>query len=159
SDTAVILYTSGTTGTPKGAELTHGNLEANVEVVSDMLGLGHEDVILGAVPLFHAFGQTCALNAAIATGACLTRIPRFDPTLALEIIERDRVTVFEGVPTMFAAMLQSPAQPVPLAIAIARLKSWEKMRSTSMLAITISASAGASAAVVVTTEPSASCTV
>jgi len=105
-DTAVVLYTSGTTGSPKGAELTHGNLRRNVEVVVDMLALSSSDVILGALPLFHSFGQTCGLSAAIASGACLTLIPRFDPGKALEIIERDEVTVFEGVPTMFAAMLQ-----------------------------------------------------
>jgi long-chain acyl-CoA synthetase len=104
-DTAVILYTSGTTGSPKGAELTHGNLRRNVEVVVDMLQLSSSDVILGALPLFHSFGQTCGLSAAIASGACLTLIPRFDPAKALEIVERDEVTVFEGVPTMFGAML------------------------------------------------------
>jgi long-chain acyl-CoA synthetase len=109
-DTAVILYTSGTTGMPKGAELTHGNLRRNVEIVVDMLGLEREDVILGALPLFHSFGQTCGLNSAVASGACLTLIPRFDPDKALEIIERDRVAVFEGVPTMFAAMLHAGAR-------------------------------------------------
>ena len=61
--------------------------------------------MLGALPLFHAFGQTCALNATIAVGGTLTLLPRFDAGRALEIIERDRVTVFEGVPTMFTAML------------------------------------------------------
>ena len=106
-DTAVILYTSGTTGTPKGAELTHGNVGRNVHVVVDMLRLESSDVILGALPLFHAFGQTTALSASIASGACLSLIPRFDPSKALEIIERDAVTVFEGVPTMFAAMLRA----------------------------------------------------
>jgi long-chain acyl-CoA synthetase len=111
SDTAIILYTSGTTGTPKGAELTHANLARNVEIVARMLELGPEDVILGALPLFHAFGQTCALNAAIATGARLAMIPRFDPNRALAIIERSRVTVFEGVPTMFAAMLDCGRRP------------------------------------------------
>jgi long-chain acyl-CoA synthetase len=110
-DTAVILYTSGTTGTPKGAELTHGNLRRNVETVVDMLGLRPDDVILGALPLFHSFGQTAALNSAIASGACLTLIPRFEPAKALQIIERDRVAVFEGVPTMFAAMLHAGERP------------------------------------------------
>jgi long-chain acyl-CoA synthetase len=105
SDTAVILYTSGTTGKPKGAQLTHANLRHNVETVTNMLKLGTDDVILGALPLFHAFGQTAGLNAAVAAGACLTLIPRFDPASALAIIERDEVSVFQGVPTMFAAML------------------------------------------------------
>jgi long-chain acyl-CoA synthetase len=105
-DTAVILYTSGTTGTPKGAELTHANLTRNVELVVDtLLGLGPDDVILGALPLFHSFGQTCGLNAAVAAGASLALVPRFSPRAALETIAADRVTVFQGVPTMFAALL------------------------------------------------------
>ena len=105
ADTAVILYTSGTTGTPKGAELTHENLLRNVEVVLGLFGIDERAVMLGALPLFHSFGQTCALNATIAVGGVLTLLPRFEPGKALEIIERDRVTVFEGVPTMYAAML------------------------------------------------------
>jgi long-chain acyl-CoA synthetase len=105
SDTAVILYTSGTTGRPKGAELTHANLRRNVEVMTQIFSIGPEDVILGALPLFHAFGQTCALNAAIAAGGCLSLIARFDAGRGLEIIQRDRVNVFEGVPTMYSALL------------------------------------------------------
>ncbi|MGZ4328827.1 MAG: long-chain-fatty-acid--CoA ligase [Solirubrobacteraceae bacterium] len=104
-DTAVILYTSGTTGTPKGAELTHQNLTRNCEISRDMFGIGAEAVTLGALPLFHSFGQTCGLNATIAAGGTLTLIPRFDPGKALEIIQRDQVNVFEGVPTMYSAML------------------------------------------------------
>ena len=111
TDTAVILYTSGTTGTPKGAELTHANLRHNAATVARMLNLSAQDVILGALPLFHAFGQTAGLNAAVAAGSCLTLIPRFSPERALEIIARDRVSVFEGVPTMFAAMLHRGARP------------------------------------------------
>jgi long-chain acyl-CoA synthetase len=107
-DTAVILYTSGTTGTPKGAELTHANLAKNCTVTArTLVQITHEDMILGALPLFHSFGQTCGLNAAVATGACLTLIPRFDPVKALEIIERDSDTVLEGVPTMYHAMLNA----------------------------------------------------
>ena len=108
SDTAVILYTSGTTGRPKGAELTHANLRRNVEAMTGIFSLGPDDVLLGALPLFHAFGQTCGLNAAIAAGACLSLIARFDPGTALEIIARDRVNVFEGVPTMYSALLAHP---------------------------------------------------
>jgi long-chain acyl-CoA synthetase len=107
-DTAVILYTSGTTGTPKGAELSHANLARNVEAFSGFTEIDESDVVLGALPLFHSFGQTCGMNAAVRAGACLTLIPRFDPGKALEIIDRDRVTVFEGVPTMYAAMLNHP---------------------------------------------------
>jgi long-chain acyl-CoA synthetase len=107
-DTAVILYTSGTTGTPKGAELTHANLLRNCEYARGLFDLGAEAVTLGALPLFHSFGQTCALNATIDGGGTLTLIPRFDPVKALEIIQRDRVTVFEGVPTMYGAILHVP---------------------------------------------------
>jgi long-chain acyl-CoA synthetase len=107
-DTAVILYTSGTTGRPKGAELTHAGLNRNQEITArNLLLLTPDDVIMGCLPLFHVFGLTCGLNAAIATGAMLTLIPRFNPDKALAVIERDRVTVFEGVPTMYAAMLHT----------------------------------------------------
>jgi long-chain acyl-CoA synthetase len=105
-DTAVILYTSGTTGHPKGAELTHGNLRTNTEVArSDIVCAGPGDVIFGGLPLFHVFGQTVALNVAVASGACLTLLPRFDAEHALRIISDHRVTVFEGVPTMYVALL------------------------------------------------------
>src|SRR3954453_12191828 len=108
-DPAVILYTSGTTGTPKGAELTHGSLHANAEVTGRTLAkVSEEDVVLGALPLFHAFGQTCGLNTSVYGGACLDLIPRFDPGKALEIIQRDKVTIFEGVPTMYHAILNHP---------------------------------------------------
>jgi long-chain acyl-CoA synthetase len=107
-DTAVILYTSGTTGKPKGAELTHANLHRNSAGVSQKLGeMGEHDVLLGALPLFHSFGQTCTMNSAVSVGATVTMLPRFDPDKALEIIERDRVTIFQGVPTMYNAMLHS----------------------------------------------------
>jgi long-chain acyl-CoA synthetase len=108
SETAVILYTSGTTGKPKGAQLTHSNLAINADVSKRLFSLGPDDVILGALPLFHAFGQTCGLNAAFTAGASLALIPRFDPGAALATIERERVTVFEGVPTMYAALLHHP---------------------------------------------------
>jgi long-chain acyl-CoA synthetase len=107
-DSAVILYTSGTTGTPKGAELTHGGLARNCEASIGLFEIGPDTVTLGALPLFHTFGQTCAMNTTLAAGGCLTLMPRFDPGKALEIIARDRVSVFEGVPTMYGAMLHHP---------------------------------------------------
>lgn len=108
-DTAVILYTSGTTGKPKGAELTHRNLSTNAATTVDtLIRVGPEDVILGCLPLFHVFGLTCGLNAAVKAGALLTLIPRFEAAKALQVLARDRVTVLEGVPTMYAAMLHSP---------------------------------------------------
>ncbi|HWC27337.1 MAG TPA: long-chain fatty acid--CoA ligase, partial [Solirubrobacteraceae bacterium] len=107
-DTAVILYTSGTTGRPKGAELTHDNLRSNVRVVVGLCDMSADDVIFGGLPLFHSFGQTCTMNAAICGGAMITLLPRFDPGRALEILERDKVTVFQGVPTMYGALLHHP---------------------------------------------------
>jgi long-chain acyl-CoA synthetase len=109
-DDAVILYTSGTTGTPKGAQLTHGGLSRNARLTSQtLLNNTPDDVMMGCLPLFHVFGLTCGLNATITAGGTLTLLPRFDPGKALEIIERDAVTIFEGVPTMYAAMLHHPA--------------------------------------------------
>jgi long-chain acyl-CoA synthetase len=108
-DTAVILYTSGTTGRPKGAELTHANLIQNAEVTGlDLLQIGADDVIFGGLPLFHSFGQTCTLNTAVAAGASLTVLPRFDPAQALQILADHRATVFAGVPTMYSALLHVP---------------------------------------------------
>ena len=109
-DTAVILYTSGTTGTPKGAELTHANMRRNASVTATtLLGLGPDDVVMGCLPLFHSFGQTCGLNAAVLSGACLTLMARFSAAETLRVVARDRVTVFEGVPTMYVGMLHEAA--------------------------------------------------
>jgi long-chain acyl-CoA synthetase len=109
SDTAVILYTSGTTGQPKGAELTHAGLNSNARTTQETLLEGSpDDVIMGCLPLFHVFGLTCSLNACVLAGASLALIPRFDGGKALDVIERHGVTVFEGVPTMFSAMLHQP---------------------------------------------------
>ena len=106
TDTAVILHTSGTTGKPKGAQLTHGGLRRNAEIhVRRLVDIGPGDVVMGCLPLFHIFGLTCGLNAAVLAGATLTLVTRFDPCKALEVIERDGVTVFEGVPTMYSALL------------------------------------------------------
>ncbi|HXD65484.1 MAG TPA: long-chain fatty acid--CoA ligase [Solirubrobacteraceae bacterium] len=104
-DTAVLLYTSGTTGQPKGAELTHANLTLNARGSAELFDLGSEGITLGALPLFHSFGQTCGMNATISDGGTLTLLPRFEPAKALEIIQRDQVNVFQGVPTMYGAML------------------------------------------------------
>ncbi|MGA9858074.1 MAG: long-chain fatty acid--CoA ligase [Solirubrobacteraceae bacterium] len=104
-DTAVILYTSGTTGKPKGAELTHANLTRNAEGSRNLFGFDSNAITLGALPLFHSFGQTCGMNATLGGGGTLTLIPRFDPGKALEIIQRDKVNIFQGVPTMYGAML------------------------------------------------------
>ncbi len=106
--TALILYTSGTTGRPKGAELTHDNIDSNAEVTrTTLVEVGSDDVVMGCLPLFHVFGLTCGLHTSVQAGACLTLVPRFDGAKALEVIQRDRVTVFEGVPTMYSGMLQA----------------------------------------------------
>ncbi|HEX8780896.1 MAG TPA: AMP-binding protein, partial [Nocardioides sp.] len=108
-DTAVILYTSGTTGQPKGAELRHRNMRDNALAGADLFGASEEtpDTYLCVLPLFHSFGQTVIQNGAFAFGGTVVMLPRFDPEKALEIIERDRVTVFQGVPTMYNAMLHA----------------------------------------------------
>jgi long-chain acyl-CoA synthetase len=114
ADTAVILYTSGTTGTPKGAQLTHANLYRNALAFTGLFDLSHNDVVLGCLPLFHAFGQSNALNASIAVGASVSLVPRFEPTAVLQLIERHRVTVFEGVPTMYVTLLHTDADGMEL---------------------------------------------
>jgi len=109
-DTAAIVYTSGTTGKPKGAELTHFSqfFQCRVlpEVTEDMSR--PDDVNLVALPLFHAFGQTCVMGAAIGMGTTLTLLPRYDAGAALQVMERDGVTTFAGVPTMYVQLLNHP---------------------------------------------------
>jgi long-chain acyl-CoA synthetase len=108
-DTAVILYTSGTTGKPKGAELTHANLFRNADVSSRTTSeIAAGDVVFGGLPLFHSFGQTVSMNASLMVGACLTLVPKFDPGEALATMQRDGVTHFYGVPTMYGALLHHP---------------------------------------------------
>jgi long-chain acyl-CoA synthetase len=107
-DDAVILYTSGTTGKPKGAVLSHLNVVMNVTITAhDVIGLTSDDVILGCLPLFHSFGQICAMNSGFSAGASLVLMPRFDGAAALDAIEAYGVTVFEGVPTMYIALLDA----------------------------------------------------
>ncbi len=110
-DTAVILYTSGTTGKPKGAELTHFNLSRNADIASrTTCEVDEGDVVLGSLPLFHSFGQTVSMNASLRVGATLTLLPRFDPGEALATMQRDGVTNFYGVPTMYGALLHHPGR-------------------------------------------------
>ena len=105
-DTAVILYTSGTTGRPKGAELSFHNIGANARTnVETLASTTTDDVIFGGLPLFHSFGQTCSMNSALYAGAAMTLLPKFDPEQALEIVQQHKVTVFIGVPTMYMALL------------------------------------------------------
>jgi long-chain acyl-CoA synthetase len=106
-DTAVILYTSGTTGRPKGAELRHRNLRDNALVTRDLYGIDPErpDTYLCALPLFHSFGQCCLQNGAVAFGGTLIVVRRFDAATVVDLLASQRVTIFGGVPTMYWAML------------------------------------------------------
>src|SRR5690606_27198831 len=100
-DTAVVLYTSGTTGQPKGAELTHSNMVMNALGCHRLFGAADHDVHLLALPLFHSFGQSVDLNAGFGAGATMVLLPRFDARTALGLMQRERVTFFAGVPTMY----------------------------------------------------------
>ena len=105
----MLQYTGGTTGTPKGAMLTHQNLTANARQV-DAVDPFREgpDVILGALPLFHVFANTCVLNRTVRKGGMIAMLPRFQSAQVLKTIERTRPTSFPGVPTMFQALLDHP---------------------------------------------------
>jgi len=105
TDPAVILYTSGTTGQPKGAELSHGNLVLNAVTCNRQFGLVDHDVHLVTLPLFHSFGSTVQMNAGFAAGATLVLLPRFDAAKALTLLEDEQVTFFAGVPTMYWGLL------------------------------------------------------
>ncbi len=108
-DPAVILYTSGTTGRPKGAELTHANLLLNAHVVNlQLVALTPDTVALGILPLFHSFGQTVVQNAVLATGGSIVLMSRFDASGALALMHEHRVSFFAGVPTMYFALLNHP---------------------------------------------------
>lgn len=107
-DTAVILYTSGTTGKPKGAMLTQTNIVMNASAcASDLFHMTPEDVLLAVLPLFHAFGQTVVMNGAFRAGASIVLMPRFDGAAALQVMIDERVTIFAGVPTMYMALLEA----------------------------------------------------
>ena len=107
-DTAVILYTSGTTGRPKGAELTHFNLYMNCTISGGLFGFRDDDVGLAVLPLFHSFGQSSVMNVSLRYGGTISLVPRFEVAAVCEAIQRDRVTVFSGVPTMYFGLLHDP---------------------------------------------------
>lgn len=108
-DIALIQYTGGTTGTPKGAKLTHQNLTANARQVN-AIDPDHDaaDRILGVLPFFHVFANTCVLNRTVLNGGSITMLPRFDAKQALEAITRTKTTALPGVPTMYQALLDHP---------------------------------------------------
>ncbi len=108
-DLAALQYTGGTTGTAKGAMLTHMNLVSNaIAFAAWIKGTTAEETFLTALPLFHIYGMTTSMNVPILLAAKMVLLPRFDPVAALESIQRHRVTVFCGVPTMYSVLLANP---------------------------------------------------
>ena len=107
-DTAVIIYTSGTTGRPKGAELSHFQLYMNADTPGRLFGVRADDIVMVVLPLFHVFGLSSELNVCVRFGATMSLVPRFSADKVLEVIQRDGVTIFEGVPTMYIALLNHP---------------------------------------------------
>jgi len=108
-DLAALQYTGGTTGTAKGAMLTHANLVSNAFAFAAWIkGAVAKEIFLAALPLFHIYGMTTSLNVPVALAARMVLMPRFEPAKALETIQRQRVTVFCGVPTMYAMLLSNP---------------------------------------------------
>ena len=115
TDAAVILYTSGTTGQAKGAQLTHSNMVQNAQLAGRLFGTHSHDVHLIALPLFHSFGQSVQMNSGLATGATLVLMPRFSAAQALAIMEDHKVTFFAGVPTMYHALLGCESESAGIA--------------------------------------------
>lgn len=109
-DLAVLMFTSGTAGSPKAAMLTHGNLRSNLEQVKASPGPAQEpdDVSFGVIPFFHIFGLNVVLGGALHTGSAVLLVERFDPSSALEAIESHSVTLVSGPPTMWAALADQP---------------------------------------------------
>lgn len=107
-DNAVILYTSGTTGRPKGAMLTHGNLFSNARDTADYLGFAATDKVLATLPVFHVFALTVVVNAPLLKGATILLVPRFSPQDVFDMAKEQEATVFAGVPTMYNFLYQYP---------------------------------------------------
>ena len=108
TDTAVVIYTSGTTGRPKGAELTHLQLYMNADIPGRLFDVQPDDIVITVLPLFHVFGLSSILDVCVRFGCTMSLVPRFSPAAVLTAIQRDRATIFEGVPTMFADLLSCP---------------------------------------------------
>jgi long-chain acyl-CoA synthetase len=107
-DTAVILYTSGTTGKPKGAELSHLNMLLNARLSDNIYPRAPHDVHMITLPLFHSFGQSVQMNAGIYNRATIVLLSRFTPETALRLMEEENITFFAGVPTMYWTLLNYP---------------------------------------------------
>jgi long-chain acyl-CoA synthetase len=108
-DLAVLQYTGGTTGTAKGAMLTHMNMVSNAVAFAAWIKGSAEDTFLVALPLFHIYGMTTSMNVPVSLAAKMVLLPRFEPAAALETIQRHKVTVFCGVPTMYSVLLADSA--------------------------------------------------
>jgi long-chain acyl-CoA synthetase len=106
-DVAAITYTSGTTGKPRGAELTHYQLYVNCTANGQRFRFRDEDVSLAVLPMFHVFGLSSVLNVAVRFGGTLVLVPRFDAQTVVDELARHRCTIFSGVPTMYCALLQA----------------------------------------------------
>lgn len=105
-DVALIQYTGGTTGLPKGAKLSHQNVCANARQVNDLDPWNdQQDRILGALPFFHVFANTCVLNRTVLNGGEIIMLPRFEAKAALAAVQRHKITAMPGVPTMYQALL------------------------------------------------------
>ena len=105
-DTALIVYTAGTTGQPRGAELTHGNISSNIDACCQFLNIGPEDGIVGVIPMYHLLGQTLVMGTAFNVGARVILLPKFDPSVVLQSIETEKATYFVGVPSMYRQILR-----------------------------------------------------
>lgn len=123
-DTAVVLYTSGTTGQPKGAELRHRNLRANAGLGTYTFNAdeNNPDTYLAVLPLFHIFGQTVIQNGAILYGGTIVYLPRFEATSALGLMLKEKVTFFAGVPTMYWGLLQALTPEIDVETLAANLR-------------------------------------
>ncbi|ANS68571.1 putative long-chain-fatty-acid-CoA ligase [Streptomyces lincolnensis] len=110
-DIALVLYTSGTTGRPKGVLLSHLNLVMNIDTTAlSPFAMEADDVLLGCLPLFHTFGQVCGMGTCFRVGATLVLTSRFTPDEALDLMVRERCTVLMGVPTMYLGLLEAAAR-------------------------------------------------
>ncbi|MDN3016280.1 long-chain-fatty-acid--CoA ligase [Paenibacillus sp. BSR1-1] len=107
-DLAVILYTSGTTGKPKGAMLSHRNMASNTASMSQLGEFTEEDRIIAVLPMFHVFCIATCINIPIACGAAIVIVPKFSPNEVIKTIRREKATIFAGVPTMFSFLFQVP---------------------------------------------------
>ncbi len=123
-DTAVILYSSGTTGQPKGAELRHRNMRDNALVSADIFAAdsANPDTYLCSLPLFHSFGQTCVQNSALAFGGMMVMQPRFEAKSALDLMLANGVTFLAGVPTMYWGMLAALRDSIDVKTLAAKLR-------------------------------------